>query len=95
MTFTPGATGERTATLSFTNSDGDENPYNFDLKGTGVVPEINVQGQSTDIVDGDTTPSTADDTDFGNVLTGSSDAHTFTVQNTGTGQLTLATPTFG
>jgi len=54
------------------------------------TPEINIQGNATDIADGNTTISTTDDTDFGDVLiTGGSQANTFTIQNTGTADLTL------
>ncbi|WP_347923007.1 choice-of-anchor D domain-containing protein [Pontimicrobium sp. SW4] len=49
-------------------------------------PEINIQGNSTDIVSGDSSPSTSDYTDFG---TGASLSKTFTIQNTGSGTLTL------
>ncbi|MCC6458984.1 MAG: choice-of-anchor D domain-containing protein, partial [Saprospiraceae bacterium] len=42
-----------------------------------TVPEINVQGNSTNIVDGDNTPSSTDHTDFDGNL-----SRTFTVQNT-------------
>ncbi|MDJ1183026.1 Calx-beta domain-containing protein [Roseofilum casamattae] len=47
--------------------------------------EINIQGNSTSIASGDTTPSTTDDTDFGttNVATGTI-VKTFTIENTGT-----------
>ncbi|MEM7343786.1 MAG: choice-of-anchor D domain-containing protein [Chloroflexota bacterium] len=37
ITFTPAATGTRTTEISFTNSDGDENPYNFTIQGYGGV----------------------------------------------------------
>lgn len=49
-------------------------------------PEINVQGNSTDIVSGDNTPAAGDHTDFG---TGAALSRTFTIQNQGTGTLTL------
>lgn len=49
-------------------------------------PEINVQGNGTNIALGDATPSTGDHTDFG---TGASLSRTFTIQNLGTGTLTL------
>jgi len=49
-----------------------------------------VQGNGNSITDGDTTPSTTDDTDFGNVLViGGTDTNTFTIENTGTGDLSL------
>jgi hypothetical protein len=52
-------------------------------------PEIDVQGLGTSIADGDTTPSTSDDTDYGTVSIGNDHTHTFTVYNTGTDTLTL------
>ena len=57
-------------------------------------PEINILGNAISIVDGDTTPSTTDSTDFGSL-----DASlgtlikTFTIQNTGTSVLTIGTIT--
>jgi len=53
-------------------------------------PDINVQGNSQDILDGDTTPTTADHTDFGNAdVAGGTVTRTFTIQNTGNEVLTL------
>lgn len=57
---------------------------------TVTAPEINVQGNSTNISDGDTTPTTADDTDFGTTTASSNVVKTFTIQNTGTGALTVS-----
>jgi hypothetical protein len=57
---------------------------------TSLVPEIEVQGNGTIITDGDTTPATADHTDFGTTpVAGGSVVRTFTIRNTGTGALTL------
>lgn len=54
------------------------------------APEMDVQGNSTSIADGDGTPSTTDGTDFGSVsVTGDSVAHTFTIKNTGSVSLNL------
>lgn len=36
VTFDPSVTGTRTATLTIANDDSDENPYNFDIQGTGT-----------------------------------------------------------
>ncbi len=53
-------------------------------------PEMNVQGNSTTIADGDGTPTSADHTDFGSAaVTGGTIIRTFTIQNTGGGTLTL------
>ncbi len=51
-------------------------------------PEIQVKGNNTVILDGDTTPSTSDYTHFGGVA--SSFARTFTIENTGTAALTIS-----
>ena len=57
------------------------------------TPEIDITGNSVSIVDGDTSPDTADDTDFGSVFVGAPDVvKTFTVTNAGTGTLTLTDP---
>jgi len=56
----------------------------------GGEAEINVQGNSIDIVDGDATPTTSDHTDFGNVCNGSNLVRTYTIQNTGTSDLTVS-----
>jgi len=54
--------------------------------------EINVQGKNTNIADGDNSPTTTDDTDFGsaNIGVGIVD-HIFTIQNTGNQNLTIGT----
>ncbi len=36
ITFNPTAPGTRSATISIANDDSDENPYNFDIQGTGT-----------------------------------------------------------
>lgn len=56
------------------------------------VPEINVIG----ISDGDTTPSVGENTDFGSTLvTGGVIDKTYTIQNTGSGDLTVGTVSAG
>jgi len=89
--FDPSATGTRTATISVSSDDADESPYTFDIEGEGVEPEIKITGNSTEIVDGDATPSTSDHTDFGTVdISSSTLSRTFTIENTGTGTLNLS-----
>ncbi|WP_395060522.1 choice-of-anchor D domain-containing protein [Flavobacterium sp.] len=54
------------------------------------IPEINIQGNATTIVDGDASPSTIDDTDFGSTdITAGTIIKIFTIQNTGTAALNL------
>ncbi len=90
ITFTPGALGTRTASVSITN-DSSTNPYTFSIQGTGVnPPEISVSGNSTAIASGDTTPSEDDHTIFAdtNYIVGTS-SRTYTISNTGTGDLAV------
>ncbi|MES2812169.1 MAG: choice-of-anchor D domain-containing protein [Bacteroidota bacterium] len=56
---------------------------------TGSTPEINIQGNAVNIVDGDTTPAVADDTDFGSTTTSTNVVKTYTIQNTGTANLSV------
>ena len=89
--FDPAATGSRLATLTIVNNDADENPYTFDIQGTGsATPEIDLQGKGVSIADGSTSTSSADDTEFGDTdIYGGLTTHTFTVYNSGSGDLTL------
>lgn len=58
--------------------------------------EINMRGKNVNITDGDITPSTSDDTDFGRQLSSAgSVTKTFTIQNLGASNLTLGTITIG
>ncbi|MCD8518245.1 MAG: choice-of-anchor D domain-containing protein, partial [Flavobacterium sp.] len=52
--------------------------------------EIDVQGNSVSIADGDNTPSLTDDTNFGTTIIGNDIAHTFTIYNTGTDVLDVS-----
>ncbi|OUS02727.1 hypothetical protein A9Q86_02640 [Flavobacteriales bacterium 33_180_T64] len=86
ITFNPSDIGIRSATLTIANDDSNEDPYNFDIQGTGTttLAEINILGNTNTIADGDTTPSVTDDTDFGNVdVTSGADINTFTIENLG------------
>ena len=67
VTFSPSATSTRNTTMVITSSDADEPTTNISLSGTGVAPEIDVEGNGLNIADDDASPSTADGTDFGSV----------------------------
>jgi hypothetical protein len=78
--------------VSIANDDADEDPYNFTIEGLGLaaVAEINVTGDGVDIPDDDTTPDSADHTDFGGTPeAGGQLVRTFTVENSGTVALSL------
>lgn len=86
IAFTPSVLGIRTAAFSFPNNDGDENPFNFTIRGTGIVPqipEIVVEYPTGNVLT--TNPSQID---FGNVTPGSSGTpQIITIRNTGTSAL--------
>lgn len=56
-------------------------------------PEINLVGNGQTITDGDITPSTTDNTNFGAVCANTVIIKTFTIQNTGTGTLSVGSIT--
>ncbi len=72
--------------------DGTSSDLSFDFKLSGVVPatEMDIQGLGVSIANGDSTPSSSDDTNFGseNFNTGLA-SHTFTIENTGALDLNL------
>ncbi len=95
LTFTPGNT-DGVATVIVTAMDNGGTAYggsNTSLQLftiTLTAPEIGIKGNSVDIANGDTMPTTADHTDFGSTLvTGGSVARTFTIINRGTAALNL------
>lgn len=87
--FTASLTGLRSAKVNVVSSDWDEKFYDFAVSGTGALPEINVQGNSTSIPSGNSQTSVSDNTDFGGVQLGSSLAQTFVIQNTSSGVLSV------
>lgn len=58
VTHDPAVTGSHSGTVSFSNNDADESPYNFTVSGTGVTP-----------LPACTTPSAASALSFGTVTT--------------------------
>ncbi len=95
VVFDPSATGMRTATLSIGSDDSDENPYTFDIKGTGNTGNVNVEIDlsslgGVNIPNGDVSPTTTKTTDFGTIaITGGQLTRTFVITNFGTQPLQL------
>jgi hypothetical protein len=88
--FMPVADGARTATLNVRSNDFDEKVYTFALKGQAIAPEINIQGNGINIINGDQTAGVSNQTDYGTVKTGAVKTSTFTIQNNGAGVLSVS-----
>ncbi len=95
LTVRSNATGgaPRRATLRVLNGDADEHQFDIALYAKFTI-EISVSGNGVEIANGDSTPDLADHTDFGSILQGTSFTRTFTIRNSGAGNLHLGTPTF-
>ncbi|MES2704105.1 MAG: choice-of-anchor D domain-containing protein [Bacteroidota bacterium] len=89
--FAPMAGGSRTATLNINSNDVTEGLYDIALAGNAIdSPEINIQGNANNIIDGDVTPGTANNTDYGNVNVGTLLTKTYVIQNVGNGMLNVS-----
>ncbi|MCY0093706.1 choice-of-anchor D domain-containing protein [Hoeflea ulvae] len=86
--YTPTLAGAFSFGLSFVNDDGDENPFNYTVSGTATgTPEIAVSSsEGGAVTDGGTDAQ-------GTKVAGSPVTVTYTVTNSGTDDLTLATAT--
>lgn len=95
--FTPAApSGVKNATITvrYTNNGGTLT-YVYAVRGTAVsIPEIDIQGNGNSIVDGDTTPTIIDFTDYGTTGVGASVTRTYFVFNSGSANLNLGAITF-
>ncbi len=91
VTFNSATAGTFTEGIEVLSNDTDEANYSFDITAIAQVPtpEINVKGNNTSIVMGDTTPSTTDHTNFGSAIINENIVRTFTIENTGTGTLNI------
>ncbi|SNS42142.1 choice-of-anchor D domain-containing protein, partial [Dokdonia pacifica] len=95
ITYTPVSVGVHTVTVSIVNNDPDENPFVFDITGEAVVtfvPEIEITGNAVEIVNGDMIPDVSDATDYGTISLGTKKNVAFTINNVGSGALTLSGP---
>jgi hypothetical protein len=78
-------------TVSLSNTDADENPYDWTVSGTAtaaVSPEMDVDRGGTPVTDGGTDS-------VGSMLAGSPSSLTYTISNTGQGTLNLANAVIG
>ncbi len=92
VVFNPQAGGTRTSLVSIANTDGNENPYLFALRGTSSVPDIAVLGTNGAVIaNNDFTPGIPDGTDFRALYFAGSQAftNTFSITNSGNDTLIL------
>lgn len=89
VTFNSAVAGTFDEVIEVLSNDSDEAVYNFAIKAISEIPVSNiiVKGNNTVITIGDTTPSALDNTDFGSAATNSNIVKTFTIENSGTGDL--------
>jgi predicted outer membrane repeat protein len=89
VTFTPTATGMRNAALHIASNDPDENPFDINLKGASLLPDIAVETPvGTDLTDGTSVVG------YGSVGATSTATKTFTIRNSGLGNLGIFGITF-
>ena len=98
ITFTPSSIGLKTAIVTITSTTGGANtPYVFAIQGSGVAPspEINIiDSGSNGISSGSgNSPSVVNSTEFGSTDPLTPVSVTYTLENTGSGVLNLASAT--
>jgi uncharacterized delta-60 repeat protein len=93
FTPTPGSNLVRNALVTIPNDDADEAPYTFAISGRIGQPGILVQGNSTPITSGDSSPNPADFTDLGLTLLTNSTSRPFVLQNPGSAPLIISAAT--
>ncbi|MEM1291304.1 MAG: choice-of-anchor D domain-containing protein [Cyanobacteria bacterium P01_H01_bin.162] len=89
-TTTPTTTA-RTVQVTLADGDGGTSTASTVTVSLQTTPEINILGGGQAIADGDTTPNSADNTDFGaQPVSAGSQVNTFTIANEGSAALTLS-----
>lgn len=68
---------------------GEVEDYTVNITSEVSQPEIKISGANIEINDGDTNPENNDNTNFGNIIIGDTQDHTFTITNTGSSILNL------
>jgi hypothetical protein len=85
VTMTPTVLGLRSAKIHIASNDPDESPFDINLQGQSLFPEIGVeQPLNTDLVDGDSVIN------YGPVGVTTSTTKTYTIRNTGKAPLRIA-----
>jgi len=97
VSFTPTSATTFSSTITINSSDADESPYTFVVEGAGVIPDVEIDildTYSNAIDDGSgNSPSIINSTDFGGTDAASPITTTFRIENNGTTDLAITTPT--
>ncbi|HYF35096.1 MAG TPA: choice-of-anchor D domain-containing protein, partial [Prosthecobacter sp.] len=84
VTFAPTLLGTRGAVVRIASNDGNENPFDIEVEGTGLAPEVVVEGP-----DGAGLTDNAGTVNLGGAVIGNQGAaQTFVIRNAGNSQLT-------
>lgn len=89
--FAPTSAGEKTAVVTIA-SNAPSSPQTFTVRGMAIVgePAVRIKGNNVAIANGDDTPSTGDNTDFGELATHANElVQTFVIESFGTRSVTL------
>ena len=91
VTFNSASAGTFDEGIELLSNDTDEGIYNFAIKAIAEapVPNISIKGNGLVITVADVTPSTTDHTDFGSTAINTNVVKTYTIENSGTGDLTV------
>ncbi|MCP4262232.1 MAG: choice-of-anchor D domain-containing protein, partial [Planctomycetes bacterium] len=89
VSFSPVNAGNYNDTFVITSNDSNEGSYQIDFTGSAIGIEIEVLGNGQVIMDGDTTPDSSDNTDFGIATLSQPVVHTFEIKNVGLEDLNL------
>ncbi|GEP41609.1 choice-of-anchor D domain-containing protein [Brevifollis gellanilyticus] len=90
LTFTSTRSMVASATVTITTNGVNTPGYMFNIQAIASGAEIGVTGDLRDIVNGDSTPYTFDNTDFGNVVITGSSVRGYLIRNYGSQPLTLS-----
>ncbi len=88
ITYNPGSSGSSLAGLFINSNDLDEGTYSISLMGSCLEPDINIKQGVMNYPSGSTYG-------FGSVQIGTTKTAIFTIQNAGTGILTISAPSTG
>ncbi|MDO6802750.1 choice-of-anchor D domain-containing protein [Wenyingzhuangia sp. 1_MG-2023] len=93
--YAPNSITTNNAVVLVESNDSDENPYTFNIQGSGAaaVIDVAVLGNAKAISNGDNTPDVLDNTNFGPMYSFTERTKTFTIENTGNSIVNISSVT--